>query len=430
MTLLADHIQGLTLIDTHEHLRKEAEYTEDGPDVLCDLFENYVTTDLAVAGASHSVMSALLDRTNPDIEARWNGIKRAWDRCHYTGYGEAVRLIAKEAYGMEEITLEGIIAAEARNQALRQPGERLRILRDVGNFDHVQVDDFNWVCQPDLSGPGFFLYDLSWANFVNGQPDLEALLRDTGVAVRNLETLRESMTGLFERFGPYAIAVKTQHAYNRTLLWEERQDAEVEPVLQKYIGGAELAEHEQLILGDWCLGRGVELATAHNLPIKIHTGYYAGHSQMPVERIKPGHLCGLLARYLDARFVLMHISYPYNDELVAIAKHYPNVWVDMCWAWSIDPYSSADFVRKMIHAVPTNKLFAFGGDTSWPNAAVAYSQQMRRWLTYALEAEVREGWMNERQVVTLATQLMQDNQKACFDIEGRRAMIRAALPTA
>ncbi len=86
-------------------------------------------------------------------------------------------------------------------------------------------------------------------------------------------------------------------------------------------------------------GRGVSnLSIQHNLPFKIHTGYYAGYGGMPVERIKPGHLCGLLKQYPQARFVLMHIAYPYSDEIVAaIAKHYPNVYVDLCWAWSIDP---------------------------------------------------------------------------------------------
>ena len=51
---------------------------------------------------------------------------------------------------------------------------------------------------------------------------------------------------------------------------------------------------------------------------------------MPVERIRPGHLCALLMRYPKARFVLMHNAYPYSDELIAIAKHYPNVYIDMC----------------------------------------------------------------------------------------------------
>lgn len=40
----------------------------------------------------------------------------------------------------------------------------------------------------------------------------------------------------------------------------------------------------------------------------------------------------------------MHAAYPYTDELIAVAKHCPNVWVDLCRAWSIDPFTTADFV--------------------------------------------------------------------------------------
>ena len=54
--------------------------------------------------------------------------------------------------------------------------------------------------------------------------------------------------------------------------------------------------------------RGVELTIEHNLPFKIHTGYYAGNDRMPVRRIPAGNMCALFARYLDAKFVLMHIS--------------------------------------------------------------------------------------------------------------------------
>jgi predicted TIM-barrel fold metal-dependent hydrolase len=232
------------------------------------------------------------------------------------------------------------------------------------------------------------------------------------------------MAALFAKYGPCAIAVKAQHAYNRTLLWQERPDAEAEPILQKALRGGEFSEHDRVCLGDWCWARGVELATEHNLPFKIHTGYYAGYRNMPVERIPAGNLCALLARYPDARFVLMHIAYPYSDELAALAKHYPNVYADLCWAWSIDPYSSRDFVRRMIHAAPSNKLFAFGGDTGWPNAALVYSIQARRGLTKALQAEVDDGALTEREAIALATRFMQTNQRECFDIEGTRAAIR------
>src|SRR4051794_26023177 len=149
MTDLAQHIQQTTLIDTHEHLRKEQEYVEAGPDVLADLFDNYAPQDLITAGASAEAVKALLDSSNPDIAARWNGVKDFWQHTQFTGYGEAVRTTARDVYGMDEITLAGIEAGAEINRQRRQPGERLRILRDEGNLDHVQIDDFVWACLPD-----------------------------------------------------------------------------------------------------------------------------------------------------------------------------------------------------------------------------------------------------------------------------------------
>ncbi len=425
MTDLAQHIQETPLIDTHEHLRKEQEYVENGPDVLADLFGNYVPADLITAGATQAAVNALLDPKNPDIAARWNGVKDAWAHCQFTGYGEAVRLIANDVYGMEEITLAGIEAGAEINRQRRQPGERLRILRDEGNLDHVQIDDFVWPCLPDASGVDFFLYDLSWMSFCTGTFDVAALYAETGCEVRDVATLHTAMAALFAKYGPNAIAVKAQHAYERTLFWQERSEAEVAPVLARHLRDATLTESEKLCLGDWCWARGVELAMEYNLPFKIHTGYYAGNNRMPVERIKPGHLCGLLARYLDARFVLMHIAYPYDPELAAIAKHYRNVYVDLCWAWSIDPYSAGDFVRRFIHTVPVNKLFVFGGDTGWPSASVAYARQSRRWLTRALQGEVDEGLLSEAQAIQLATRLMRQNQLDLFDLQGTRAALHS-----
>jgi hypothetical protein len=59
MTDLAQHIQATPLMDTHEHLRDEAAYVENGPDILQDLFDNYVAHDLRTAGASSEAIIAL-----------------------------------------------------------------------------------------------------------------------------------------------------------------------------------------------------------------------------------------------------------------------------------------------------------------------------------------------------------------------------------
>lgn len=427
-TDLSLHIANLRMVDTHEHLKKEPEWVESGPaDVLQDLFTNYVPADLISAGASPEAVQRLTDGSDPDLEARFAGVRDAWEAMRHTGYGEAVRLLARQVYGIDEISGSALRDAAPRLRALREPGERLRLLRDVALLDHTQTDDFRWPCLPDPSGPDFFLYDLSWAGFCSGNFDPEALAAETGITVSDLPALREAMEALFAKYGPCAIAVKAQHAYNRTLAWTERSDADAGRALEAALRDPDgRDEPTQRCLGDWCWARGVELSIEHGLPFKLHTGYYAGTSRMPVDRIPAGNLCGLLARYPEARFVLMHIAYPYSEELIALVKHYPNAWADLCWAWSINPRASVEFVRRFIHTAPINKLFGFGGDTGWPTSAYAYSIQARRWLTRALEAEVTDGDLTEREAMRVANRLLRENQLACFDLDGTRAAIRAA----
>jgi hypothetical protein len=428
VTDLVHHIQITPMADTHEHLYTEAHYVDDGPDILEDLFaKNYIVADLVVAGATPEAAERLRDSHDPDLEARWNGVKDAWQYCQHTGYGQAVRLIARHVYGMDEITLPALLAARERNLQLRLPGERLRILKQEGNLDHVQIDNLDWECLPDESGPDFFLYDLSWRTLSSGEIDVARIRQTFGIEIANVAHLREAMAAIFQKWGPYAIAVKSQHAYDRTLLWQERTDEDANRVLQKSLSGQAITPEEKLCLGDWCLSRGIELAIQHHLPFKLHTGYYGRVNRLVMERIHPGHLCTLLMRYPEARFVLMHTGYPYMDETIAVAKHFPNTCVDMCWAWSIDPLAASQFVRRIIHTVPTNKLFAFGGDTLWPNAAVSYARQAREWLTRTLQAAVDEGDVSEREAITLASRFMHLNQKDCFDLDGTRAAIHAAI---
>lgn len=425
---LTQHIKETPLCDTHEHLNKEQEWVDSGPDLLQDLFGNYVPADLRTAGASQKAIDRLMDASDPDIGGRFSGIEKAWRATRLTGYGEAVRLLAREIYGMDEVSADTLAGAQSKVVAARGPGMRYKLLHDRANLDHVQVDDFSWPCPPDASGPDFFLYDLSWAAFSSGNVDWASLAAETGIEVNGLSTLRNAMGALFDKHAACAIAVKSQHAYNRTLLWQDRSDTDASAALSRILKAeGPVDEATRLCLGDWCWARGVELAIDHDLPFKLHTGYNAGNNGMVAGRIPSGNLSAILARYLGARFVLMHIAYPYQDEIVGMAKHYTNVWVDMCWAWAMDPFSSSDFLRRFIHAAPINKLFGFGGDTGWPTSAVAYAIQARDWLDRTLQAEVSEGLLTESQAIEVASMVMRENQYACFDIEGTRQAIRARM---
>ena len=139
-TDLGVEISSLALVDTHEHLLPEDQWAGDNarliedmreagqpgwgdarPDILQDLFMNYVRSDLEVAGARWRRFAQLFDPAAGDIESRFSGIRERGRQRSSPGYGEAVRLIAREVYGLDSLTAEGL---EARSGSWRSCGGR------------------------------------------------------------------------------------------------------------------------------------------------------------------------------------------------------------------------------------------------------------------------------------------------------------------
>ena len=112
----------------------------------------------------------------------------------------------------------------------------------------------------------------------------------------------------------------------------------------------------------------------HTLPVKLHTGYYAGQNSMPLARLQhnPGSAAELCRLSPDTQFVFMHICYPYYEEMLAVAKQWTNAHIDMCWSWIISPVAAKDYLKKHFLTAPTNKVLPFGGDyipvepVAWP----------------------------------------------------------------
>ncbi|MFC1462106.1 amidohydrolase family protein [Verrucomicrobiota bacterium] len=419
-------INEIPLCDTHEHLAREYDFIEKCTDVLICFFNHYPNADLRSAGATDEAMTRLLDGQDSDIADRFAGVEDAWQAIRNTGYGEAVLLAARKIYDIDEITPDSLAAAQPKHEALLKEGERLRLLRDVAGLDHVQIDRQKRQCPPDRHGPEFFLADMGLSMFCRGEPDPAAFKRETDTELADLASYRRGLETIFERNASLAIALKSAHAYGRTLRWRKRSDADAEAALKQWLADPENCGWDaRLALGDWAWARCAELSIEYNLPFKMHTGYNAGVNSMRMEWIDPSQTCDLFVEYPKARFVLMHASWPYQEQLIALTKHFTNVYADLCWAWSMGPATVAGFVRHYLHAAPANKLFAFGGDTDYAVMSVGYAMQARKWLAYALETEVREGWIDEKRALQLARMVMRENQYACFDIEGRRKALQA-----
>lgn len=80
--------------------------------------------------------------------------------------------------------------------------------------------------------------------------------------------------------------------------------------------------------------------------------------------------------------------------------------------------------------MPANKLFIYGGDTSWPTASVAYAAQARQGLTRALQAEVDEGLVKEADAIALASRFMAENQMECFHVAEKKQTVMQMVQAA
>ncbi|AUX79321.1 amidohydrolase family protein [Sinorhizobium fredii] len=424
-TELEQFIASSTLCDTHEHTECERFYRDSRHDVLTHLFDNYVVFDLHSAGASQQSLDALINPGDPDVARRFRDIQPYWDKIHFTGYAEGVKLAAKRLFGIDALTPEALAAAQESCGFKGNDNERLTLLKDIANLDHVQIDTNTRPFPPEMLGQDFFLYDLNMFDFCAGRPDFDLLERQLGKDVTSLKDLGAAIEVLFDISARYAVAVKSQHAYVRTLKWTPRSasDAAISFDAVRRLGTA-AAEADRLCLGDWCMSRVAQMCARHDLPFKMHTGYFTKNNFMPTDNLRAGNMDLFLKMHPDTRFVLMHIAYPHSDELIALAKHYTNVSIDMCWAWSINPLHASDFVRRYLHAAPKNKLFVFGGDTLLPTSSVGYAMQFRKWFGKTLGREVDDGSLSEAEAIRLAEFFMMANPYDYYDLTGKKEVLR------
>jgi predicted TIM-barrel fold metal-dependent hydrolase len=128
-------------------------------------------------------------------------------------------------------------------------------------------------------------------------------------------------------------------------------------------------------------------------------------------------MCDLCREHPEARFVFMHITYPYQDESIAVAKHYPNAYIDMCWSWMFSPVAAVRFLREFLLAVPANKILTFGGDVSLIELIPGHVHIARMGIIQAVTSLVEEGWIRRRDVPELLERILRQNAHEIFSIK-------------
>jgi predicted TIM-barrel fold metal-dependent hydrolase len=160
-------------------------------------------------------------------------------------------------------------------------------------------------------------------------------------------------------------------------------------------------------------------AGEHRLPVKLHCGLLAGHAHMSLERMRnnAADICPTLLDFPETSVVLMHMGWPYQDEYIALAKHFPNAYVDLCWAWIVNPAAAIRFTREFLTAAPASKLLGFGGDYSTAECIAGHAHIARRGLGQALSELVEGGWIPLEHALSILDMVMGGNARRLFHLD-------------
>jgi len=415
------------LVDTHEHLPDEEERLR-GEWVPCDdwsvLFSHYLDSDLATAGMPDRDLERLLSR-DVDPVAKWSLLAPVWPAVKNTGYARAVRIAMQELYDIDELNEQTVARLQAGYEAVRKPGFYQRILVDLARIESCQVDSLGSF--RESRQPLLLMQDLNFLGMHMG-PDIQGLAGPTGKEVRSLDDWHAVIRWWFDQYGPYAVAVKSQAAYRRGLDYEQVPAETAAPVFQRVLEEAPVSPEERKRLEDHLFWFAVEQATRHGLPVKLHTGYFGGHNYMPLERLagNAAQAANLCRRSPDTQWVFMHIAYPYWQELLAVAKHYRNAHIDMCWAWIIDPVSSTRFLKSHLLTAPANKVFVFGGDYIPVECVLGHARLARQGVARALHELVEEGYLSRDDAVALVEPLLRGNARSLYRLSAKAEKLRQA----
>ncbi len=406
-------------IDTHEHLMNESERLQAGKSIWDKandwsfLLSHYFDSDLAGAGMSASDLDRFF---SPDLDPleKWRLIEPYWPLAKHTGYGLNVRLALKDVYGIEDLNAASVGRLQAAYRETLKPGFYRHLLRDIGNIESCQVNLWPFL---ESEQPDLLMSDLHLDGMIEDDWD-PRYAREAGVEVKDLADWHRVIDYWLATYGKRSVAVKCILAYHRDLDCLRTPAEEAAPPFRKKLAQEPLTKAERKTLEDHLFWYAVDGATKMDLPVKLHTGYYAGHGQMPLARVRgnpaaAGELCRLSPA---TRFVFFHAAYPCYEEMVAVAKQYPNAYMDLCWFWIVNPVAAKDFLKKLILAAPANKIFAFGGDYIPVELVPGHAAIARRGIVQALAELVAEEWSTLDEGLDLADAIMRRNARALYKL--------------
>ena len=424
---LLDEINDITVIDAHDHIIPEKERINKN---IFYFFPHYVSFDIVSAGLDFNFMRNLVtadNYTDADLEIFFKN----WEKTRNTTYSKSLLRGIKEIYGLGDLTLKNYKDLELAFNKTKVNGwyekiyKKAKIEKSINQYCHENMDK-----QLDVDRK--FFAPVVWFDFLISifkTSDIERIEKETDVSIHNVDDLLKAIDKVFKEkiVEKKASAIKFGIAYTRSLEVKKQTKYDAEKCFNKlfdksvvdvgHIGWVfekGLSQREMIPLQDYLIHYVLELSESINIPIKIHSGLQEGYNF--VTNSNPTLLLEVFNEYKRVRFDILHGGYPYSDEMVCICKVFPNVYLDISWIHIVTPTATKQLLHKLIEAVPSNKVFGYGGDYAIIEGAFGILIYTRENIAHVLYQKIEEGYFNKKEALTYAKKILYENPKEFFNI--------------
>ena len=406
---LLEKANTIKIIDTHEHLNPYKNYLGDAPDILCDYLSHYISTDLMAAGMTGPDLDKVRD-CKTDIFERFKILEPYLDCVKSTSYYRALKIVASKIHKIPDITI----------QTIEELNEKFKKAASDDNYRNYIMKD---VCNIDLSINDFWTGDMKWATtdlFVSTWHPTSYMSPDMKPEAATLDEYCETYKQHFLKLLKDGMkTLKVALAYWRTLYFEDVDYKTASELYNSYMNNLKSDDDKvnsfPKQLQDYIMHYIFKIADENNFVVQIHTGLQEGMGNN-LENSNPMLLKNLFGKYPNLTFDLFHLGYPYERELIVLAKTFANVYIDMCWAHIISPYASRNAFNEMLDVVPYNKIFGFGGDYLFYDGVVGHLTMAKQDICEVLADKVNRKEIDAELAEKILSAVLYDNAKRVFKL--------------
>jgi predicted TIM-barrel fold metal-dependent hydrolase len=403
-----DTMRAIRTVDCHSHTALRKEYYAVPGHTLFTLGSYFNREIAAMRGSPDGSFGAIYGQCSTD-EDRWKILKEGIARAGNTSYWRHNLVVYRAFFGLADPELDDNNwrrVNEAIKEKTSDPKWYRHVTDDVCGL-RTQIRNVPWNTDWEAE------YFTAVLRMEDALQIHEAGVRGTlaGATGRSIESLSEAKAALVAYTQGYNArgnrGIKLAHAYRRTLSSEEVPVREAETIFEKALRGGALSEAEVARLQDHVIFFLAGMAGDMGLVFQIHTGVQGIWGQVP--HSDPTLLIPLLRRFRNVRFDLFHMGYPYVRELGMIGKHYPNVYLNMAWAYLISMEASRQGLSEWIDLVPGSRLLGFGSDVHWPEMVHGHLEMARTCIADVLVAKVERDYLSTTAALELLGRILHDN---------------------